>query len=139
MKQLTLLWIILLMLFAGSVSAAINPVEYARMQRAAPEQLVIEVLLVHTHREWFFSRTRTVSVTAQVVSTTRSARGLAEGDRITIEYTNFRPKPGWVGPRPLPVLKEGTICPAFLIWDDEEDQFIPAARGYSFDRQLPLK
>ena len=130
--------ILLLLLLAGSaLTAEINPVEYARMQASAPEQLFIAVLRVTSPRQSLFSSTRTVTVNARVESVSFSASQLSEGDTITIEYTTFTPGRGWVGPRPIPILKRGDSYPAFLILDRETTRYLPAARGYSFSARLP--
>ncbi len=128
----------ILLIVSASLTAEINPVEYARMQKAAPEQLIILPLRVSVRRESLFSSTREITVNARVESVLSSASRLSEGDTITIVYTTFKPGRGWVGPSPIPVLTKGASCPAFLAFDRESVVYVPAARGRSFSFQLPL-
>ena len=139
MKFISILSMILLLLVVSDLPAEINPLEYARMQQSAPERLVIQVLKVTTRRQSLFSTTRIVTVNARVEVVSYSESHLSEGDTITIEYTTFKPGRGWVGPRPIPILKQRTSYPAFLVLDRERTLYVPAARGYSFAPQLPVE
>ncbi len=139
MKKRFPLLILLLLLSGSFLTAEINPVEYEKMQKAAPEQLIITVLRVTSRPQSLFSATKDVSANVRVDSVISSATGLSEGDTITIEYTSFKPGRGWVGPRPIPPLKKGESYPAFLIYDSESIAYIPAARGYSFSSLLVFR
>jgi len=117
---------------ATHLPAEIAPEHYARMQDDAAEQVTIEAVTV---RKGFapFRRTRAITVSARVVAVSRSATGITVGDTITIRYEHFNPPRGWVGPRPIPILRTGTRYPAFLSWDATEETYRPAARGASFE------
>lgn len=116
-----------------SLSAEIAPKEYRSMQMSAPEHLEITILKSVTRRP-LFSRNIQVTLKAEVVSVNESASRLSVGDRITITYAHTRvPKRGWVGPRPIPIQKRGTVTYAFLEFAPESNTYVPAARGTSFD------
>ena len=140
MKQCKVYIITVLLLLAGiALYAEINPVEYARMQNSAPEQLLIRTLRVSVKRQTLFSSTKIVTLNARVEQVHQSQSQLSTGDTITIEYTTFKPGQGWVGPRPIPILKKGVEYHAFLYLDKERTLYVPAARGYSFSSKLPLE
>lgn len=123
---------VVLLLSAGVLAAEISPDSYRLMQESSPEKLIIEVLRVKT--PWIsLSRTKPVTVGAKIVRVQYSETRLSEGDEITITYEHFKPKAGWVGPRPIPILSEDTQYPAFLQYDAESISYTPAARGYSFE------
>lgn len=115
--------------------AEIAPEHYAGMQNDALEYVTIETTAV---RKGFalFSRTRTVTVTARVVTVSRSTSGINVGDTITIRYEHFNPGRGWAGPRPIPILEVGARYPAYLAWDATDSTFRPAAMGASFERPV---
>lgn len=127
-----LLLLFLLLLLPADAAAEIAPRYYAQMQRDAPEYLQIEVLKVRHSLLWV-GRTTSVTVTAKVIAVKRSKKGLVAGDVITIRYDHYRPPRDWVGPRPIPILRKGETCPAFLGWSDEVRAYRPAALGASFE------
>jgi hypothetical protein len=117
---------------ATNLPGEIAPEHYARMQDDAPEYVTIEPVSVQTGFAPF-RRTRMITVTARVIAVSRSVSGIAVGDTITIRYQHFNPPRGWVGPRPIPILRRGARYPAYLSWDATEGTFRPAARGASFE------
>ena len=131
MKRLVL---ILVMVFVGMgvISAEIAPWEYRRMQENAADQVVISVLRVSTRRP-LFSRKTSVTVQGEIVEVISSYRRLSDGDRITISYTHEKPRIGWAGPRPIPLVQRGEITHAFIEFDTEGNVYVPAARGASFE------
>jgi hypothetical protein len=119
--------------------AEIAPEHYAGWQRNAPEALTIRVLEVETSICWFgLCETRDVRVTAKVTAVTRSASGLEPGRRIEIRYVHFSPRENIAGPRPIPLLREGDVVPAWLAKAGKSAWFEPAARGASFEPEIPL-
>ena len=131
MKRLVL---ILVMVFVGMgvISAEIAPWEYRRMQENAADQVVISVLRVSTRRP-LFSRNTSVTVQVEIVEVISSYSRLSVGDRITISYTHEKPRRGWAGPRPIPLVQRGEITYAFIEFDSEDNVYVPAARGASFE------
>lgn len=122
----------------ASLGAEIAPEEYRNMQLSAPESVDVEVVRGKTGRV-LFSRTVSVTVSAEIVAVERSRTNLSIGDRITITYEHYKnPKKGWAGPRSIPILKKRDITPAFLRFDKEANVYVPAARGASFDALIPL-
>jgi hypothetical protein len=110
--------------------AELPPSAYVSMQKDAPEAVQIEVLRVDGQVNLGPEEQSNLTVFAKVVCIGRSASGLKPGDAITIVYSTVLKRSfGWVGPRPLPVLKAGQY-PAFLA--RQGAQFVPAAQGYSF-------
>lgn len=117
--------------------AEINPVYYRQMQEQAPERLRIKV--TGFSRDWYFWRDdRKATVTAEVKAVVKSTSGITVGSRVYFEYTIFTPsRPGWTGPRPMPVLEPGAEYDFFAerTGVDKTKGIIltPAARGYSFE------
>ncbi len=122
----------LLFIAVASLFSEMSPDAYQWMQNNATEMLIIEVKDVHTPLI-SLSRSKSVKVRAEVMRVKYSETSLAEGDEITITYSSYTPGPGWVGPRPMPILSEGNQCPAFLTYDEQSASYIPAAGGYSFE------
>jgi hypothetical protein len=118
------------------LGAEIAPEEYLKMQQRSEEHLDILVRSVSTTSS-LFSRSTKVVVKADVLAVYRSLSGLSEGDKITIAYTSTKLGKGWVGPRPIPILKRKSETSAFLVFDADQNAYIPAARGYSFESLLP--
>jgi hypothetical protein len=109
---------------------------YKKMQKQAPEVLKIEV--VGVDKGWcFFCRSRDIEIEARVREVLRSQSGLKQGARIVIEYEHFSPSEGWAGPRPVPVLIEGVLYPAFVRLNKDK-RYVPAAKGYSFSALISL-
>lgn len=125
-----------ILLLGGLLFAEMSPEVYRQLQQEAQEYFIIKVEKVHTPL-WIFSRDKPVEVTARILQVLRSGKGAKEQDSIEIHYQSYKPKRGWVGPRPVPVLAKGEDYHAFLAWSDEDGYFVPAARGYSFDPPLP--
>lgn len=128
-------------LLAGSALYAEMPFRvYIEEQDEAQEFVVIEALDVSRDCR-FWSDHRRITVHARVLEVRRSAAGLKPGQTIELRYTHRTPPGGdWVGPSPIPVLREGSRTPAFLNRDRSEDaksaapaRFVPAAGGYSFE------
>lgn len=119
------------------LGAEIAPEYYAAWQSQAPEEILIRVQRVQTPLI-SFSRTKPVTLNAEVISVTRSQSGLQPGDRITIKYEHFSPPRSWVGARPLPLLQRGKEYPAFLQWSGEENAYLPAAQGASFQAKIVI-
>ena len=129
MKKILLL---LSMLLTHILYAELPPYVYDDLKNNAPESLTIEVTQVE--RSSLLFEGTTVTAKAKVIRTVRSATALQRGDSITIRYTTTAGtiKPGWVGPSPVPILKEGKSYKAYLIKEDEKSEYKPAARGKSF-------
>ncbi|HSI84638.1 MAG: hypothetical protein ACAI35_03665 [Candidatus Methylacidiphilales bacterium] len=118
------------LLTAGTLLAEISPAAYSNMQNTAAERLTIQVSKVILTPQP--NNRTTVLAEATVKSVKSSASGLKPGAAITIRY-DVAPLPkGFVGPAPIPPLKEGNECPAYLT--KEKDGFVPAARAYSFTK-----
>jgi len=130
--------IALISFIIGSLFAEIAPEEYENMKRNAPEQLEVRIRSV-TRSGGIFSRYNNVKAKATIIAVHRSQSRLSVGDSITITYSIYKPpRTGWVGPRPIPLLKKGEETPAFLVYDQKSQTYTPAAKGASFQFMLPL-
>jgi hypothetical protein len=134
-----LVMVVLFLLIATTLFAEIAPEEYEKMKRNSTEQL--ELLIRTVKRSGgLFSRNIEVKVKATVTAVHQSLSRLSVGDSITITYEIYKPpRVGWVGPRPIPLLKKGEELPAFLFYDQESKTYIPAARGASFESLSPAR
>ena len=121
-----------LMLLATGLYAELPPRAYEDMRNNSPEYLEIKVLKVSKGLCIACTR-QSVEVEAEVLKTVRSAAGLKPGDGILVKYSHYRPRRRWAGPRSVPILKKGTICPAFLRQSADGKYFEPAAGGASFE------
>jgi hypothetical protein len=132
-------------LFALFVAAApltfgeIAPEVYKAMQQAAPEVLYVEVTDVDVDRDlhkpsgcgfFEFEVERNVTLQAKVLRVVRSRSGVRPGAVITVPYQSVRRCSGFTGPRPIPLLTEGTKTYAYLTAAGRS--FAPAALGASF-------
>jgi hypothetical protein len=141
-KKLLTLWTVriavpvLIFLAAGPLRplpAELSPQEYTRMRAEAP---VLAAITVDRVRRGLglFRETIPVTVHATVHDVRRGEGLITEGGSILIVYEHRRPRRGWVGPRPIPLLRRGTRYTAYLLpSDDGHDTFYPAARGASFE------
>ena len=119
--------------------AEMPPRAYENMQRRAPEYVTIKVKATNmdetkTSGEWKEER---MSVQAEVLQVERSKSGLKAGDLIHIKYTNTKQRDPLSGAtavwaRPVPRLREGTTCPAYLWKSEDKADYEPAAGGFSF-------
>ena len=100
---------------------------YEQMQETAPECIDIEVLKVKTEK---LTDGIQVEIEAKVTGVKRSESNLKAGDTIVIKY--FHDTRGLIGPAPIPILDEGKSYPAFLVKEDGNDFYEPAAMGRSF-------
>ncbi|MBW3623290.1 MAG: hypothetical protein KY468_07765, partial [Armatimonadetes bacterium] len=114
----------------------------------APEVLEIKVLAVAQKKQPDSIR---VDAKARVVRVKRSRTGLKPGRVIALRYEHYLPSPGWVGPRPVPIVRPGRVYPAYLVKAASEAPpagngsksakgakvYVPAARGYSFEEMKP--
>ncbi len=125
--------IALLLLLSALCYGEIHPKYYQQDQENADEALIIRVTKVRKGC-CFACRNQKVRIHAEVLSVERSRSGLEKGSTITIRYNHFNPPRKWVGPRPVPILKKGKEYPAFLNRMKDEEYYVPAARGYSFER-----
>jgi hypothetical protein len=130
--KIYVLLVIFSILFPSAIFAEISPVEYQRMQEQSDEHLIIQIDQIRAPLQ-LFSWNRSVTISAEILSVYRTAHNLTPGDHIEIRYTSYRARPKVAGPRPIPVLQKGESYHAFLSWSDEEQCYVPAARGYSFD------
>jgi len=101
---------VLILLAAGPLHplpAELPPQEYTRMRGEAP---VLAVITVDRVRRGLGLLRETIPVTVHAaVHDVRRDEGLiAEGDSILIVYVHRRPRRGWAGPRPIPLLRRGT-------------------------------
>lgn len=126
--------LVMLLLVPFFAHAEIELKYYLEDQANAPEY--IEVRVLDVDKEWcLFCPERKIGVKARVTAVHRSVSGLEVGEVININYKLFKPPKKWVGPRPLPLLKEKKNYPAFLQrvpGKSKRKRFKPAARGYSF-------
>lgn len=124
MKRLALICGIA-MLAQPILHAELPPGSYDTLRAEAPEVLIIEVLQVKT-KAGQQNQTEVV-VNAKVLHVEQSASRLRAGSNIEIIYTRHNtPIPG---PRPVPVLTEKSVVPAFL---KKGPVYEPAAHGMSF-------
>ena len=107
--------------------AELPPHAYKEMQESAPEYIEIEVLKVKTEK---LTDGIKVETEAKVTGVKRSESNLKTGDTIAIKY--FHDTRGLIGPAPIPILDEGKSYPAFLVKEDGNDFYQPAAIGRSF-------
>ncbi len=131
MRKLLLL-VFLLIFPLALLTSEIAPVEYRSMQLNAPEKLQLSVKRVSKRWRPFTGGTA-ITVKAIVIGVVSSETNLAEGDSISISYIHQRQKKGWAGPRPIPILERKSTTTAFLVFDEDHDFYVPAARGASFD------
>jgi len=132
----SLITCIALAVAANDARAELPPSAYAKMQKAAPESLTIEV------REVKADRTRGQGVTkvivfarARVTAVERSKTHLKKGDVLFISYVHEKLDEPIPGPSQVPILKIGQQCPAFLErLDQKPKEYRPAAGGYSFEK-----
>ncbi len=118
-------------LLVSSLHAELAPETYLEMQSKAPEAVRIRVEEIRSTRDGFLglSGKRNETVTATVISVTRSMSALEEGDRIIIRYSHGKQK--GAGASPVPRLKKGATYPAWLS-KNGNGYFKPAAGGFSF-------
>jgi hypothetical protein len=108
--------------------AELPPGSYDTLRAEAPEVLIIEVMQVKTKAE---KQNQTeIMVIAKVLYVEHSVSRLRAGSSIEIIYT--RSNGPTSGPRPIPVLTERSIVPAFLKKGSNGPVFEPAAHGMSF-------
>lgn len=124
-------------LFAGSsLLAEINPRYYVEMQKKSPEHLRVKVTRVQ-NESCNNCETFKTEVTAVVTKVIRTKAKLKKGREVTFSYSVFRPREGWVGPRPMPLLEKDQEYDFFGTKTGVDDQkrivLQPGARGYSFD------
>lgn len=113
--------------------AELPPKVYSDLRDASPEH--IEITVRKVSRGFCIACTRQkILVRAEVVKVLRTSTGLKPGDIICIGYEHHRPRRGWVGPRPVPILEEGGTCYAYLRKGKNTDCFEPAAAGASFEK-----
>lgn len=113
--------------FADFARAELPPEVYNNMRADAPEALIIQVTDVKQMPQ---AGGIVVEIKARVLSVEKSGANVNVGDTITIRYTRMATGIGFVGPRPIPILKKEQVYPAFL--SKQENHFTPAARGGSF-------
>lgn len=112
--------------FVPASRAELPPGSYDTLRLEAPEALLIEVLAVK--RAVKGNATEVVAV-GRVLHVERTKVGLRTGATVEIRYIHTNAP--MAGPRPVPLLVEKTIIPAFLKKVDGKD-FEPAAYGMSF-------
>jgi len=127
---------------AAALFAEINPRYYLEMQQKAPEQLRIRV--THIKNEPCDDcETFKTEVRAVVTKVIRTKSKLKNGREVMLSYEIFRPRAGWAGPRPMPLLEKGREYDFFGSNDGVDDkkriQLTPGARGYSFDSLITKK
>ncbi len=125
--------LVLIVLLGVAARAELPPSAYQERQQAAPEFLVIVVQKVWTRQEW--GRTL-VTLNARVKQVRRTTSKLKPGQLIRIRYTRERRNTPMVGPGPIPILRAGQSCPAFLEFDGlprgKNGFYAPVAGAYSF-------
>lgn len=123
-------------LSATILFAEINPRYYVEMQKKSPERLRIRVTQVN-NEPCDNCETFKTEVQAVVTKTIRTKSKIKKGREVTFSYTVFRPREGWVGPRPMPQLEQGKEYDFFGSKSGVDAQMRvrlePGARGYSFD------
>jgi len=113
--------------------AELPPSAYEAMQKKAPEYLEIKVLQVTVGPSGKEGVT-IIEATAQVVDVKRSESGVKSNALIHIVYTIETRPEGFVGPSPIPVLKQGEQTIAFLQKIPDSMDFRPAAGAMSFEK-----
>ncbi len=126
-----LIFFSIIMMTSLYLSGEIQLKYYIEDQQKSPEVLTIKVTDV-SKDFCFFCDTRRITIEAKILEVDRSSSGLVKGDKITVIYDHFIPSGDWAGPRPIPLLQEGMIYPAFLKKNAQNNFYYPAARGYSF-------
>lgn len=137
-KTLTVMVLIAIVMIS-SLYAEMAPEVYEGMKRNAPEQLIVKVRSVRTGGG-FFSRVQSVEAKVEIIEVFASETRLSAGDRITIRYEVVKRNPaGWAGPRSPSLLKRNEETFAFLAWDSEQNCYVLAARGASFEMPAPQR
>lgn len=108
------------------VRAELPPGSYDTLRAEAPEALLVEVLGV---RRAVKGNATEVLAVARVLHVERTRAGLKPGATVEIRY--IHQNSNVPGPRPVPLLAEKSIMPAFLKKGEGKD-FEPAAYGMSF-------
>lgn len=116
-------------------------------RRAAPEHLRVKVLGVRKERPGGLSAPTLLWAESKVVKAFHSRAGLKTGDRITIIYSTYdeeqsarfaeRQESGAITVNPLypPELKEGHTYIVFLMRQEGNGLYAPAAAEHSFIRK----
>lgn len=122
--------------------AELPPSVYRDFQQRAEEALTIRVAAVSTTRRGGIhpdGSTRTivtkVEAKAIVEAVRRSASRLKAGTEIDIVYERVDLPPGMTGARPIPILKQGDVVPAFLN-RASAGGYTVAAQGASFEPEI---
>jgi len=111
--------------------AELPPSVYQESKKHAPEKVILMVndlvcLSVNTAKT-------EVKANVRVVAVCHSKSGLKEGDTIMVRYRTFKKQSaGWIGPAPVPLLKQQHLYKAFLKRNKKGDFYLPAAGGRSF-------
>ena len=118
--------------FGTETRAELPPGSYDKLRAEAQEALTGEVLSVET-KELEVGKTEVVAE-MKVTAVKRSKADLKKGDTLTVKYVHIDSTKlkGFAGPRPVPILKKGETCTAFLNKKDDEETYEPAAYGESF-------
>ncbi|MGJ8696649.1 MAG: hypothetical protein ACSHYF_10050 [Verrucomicrobiaceae bacterium] len=117
--------LVIAMALVSPLMGELSPRSYRGLQVGAPEKISIKVVEVK-HQNFF---RKLEMVRAKVTAVSKSATKLKVGDEIEIRYRRvFLKGPG---PAPIPELKKGELCPAWLR-KNEEGFYEPAARARSF-------
>ena len=118
------LWLLCLLPCSGELPTWV----YADLQKKSPE--VIEIRVDRVKHQNLFRKQEIVSATVTKVIGTQAK--LKVGDKIEIRYRHVSLR-GATGPSPIPKLKKGNACPAWLK-KGEGGIYFPSARGKSFSR-----
>jgi hypothetical protein len=115
------------------VKAELPPGSYDSLRMNATDALVIKVISVKQKPLPDNAlRTIEVSLKARILEIERTKMGLKKGNYIIIRYPVLdSTQPPIPGPRPIPVLEQGGVYPAFLN-QQPDGTYAPAAYGESF-------
>lgn len=122
---------------AKNAHAELPPGSYDALRKKAKEAVIIQVTAVE--KQPVKAGIIKVTLKAKILHVERSKTNLKKMQTIVIKYTHIDPrKVRFVGARPVPLLKQGEVYPAFLNPAKQGKFYQPAAYGESF-RMTPEK
>ncbi len=116
-----------------STRAELSPSVYEAKQRSAPEYLRLHVIDVNTSTiassAAHVTHVRALAIVTQVL---RTGSHVKIGDTLQVAYSITSHPKVWCGPGQIPLLKVQEDTVAYLIRQQEQDSYVPAAGAMSF-------